>query len=188
LDEFFVIDHSTTTAQASSHSGGDSGMGGGILYRWGRPSNYGASGQQVFYVLHHAQWIDPGLPGAGNIMVFNNGDKRPGGSFSTLDELTPPVDGHNYSLTSGEAFGPADLTWTYQAQNKTSFYSNHISSTQRLPNGNTFACEGTSGRFIEVTAAGELIWEYTVQGGTKTEVARAARYPADYPGLAKLKK
>jgi len=36
--ELWVIDHSTTTAEAASHSGGNSGMGGDLMYRWGSNS------------------------------------------------------------------------------------------------------------------------------------------------------
>ena len=30
----------------------------------------------------------------------------------------------------------------------------------KLPNGNTFACESSFGRFFEVTTDGEIVWEY----------------------------
>jgi hypothetical protein len=40
------------------------------------------------------------------------------------------------------------------------FYSPFISSAQRLPNGNTLITEGSGGRFIEVTAGHEIVWEY----------------------------
>ncbi len=45
FSELWIIDHSTTTAEAASHSGGTSGMGGDILYRWGNPQAYRAGGR-----------------------------------------------------------------------------------------------------------------------------------------------
>jgi len=176
MSELYVIDHDTTTEQAA-------GPAGDILYRWGNPEIYdaGTAADRTFFVVHHASWIDPGLPGAGHIMAFNNGD-RPGTSddYSSVEEIDPPVDqdGH-YTLSDG-TFGPTGAAWTYE--DPPDFYANHISSAHRLPNGDTFVCEGTSGHFFEVTPAGDVVWEYTAAG----EVARAYRYESDYPGLAAL--
>ena len=40
------------------------------------------------------------------------------------------------------------------------FFSPFISNAQRLPNGNTLICEGSSSRIIEVTPKLEIVWEY----------------------------
>jgi hypothetical protein len=177
LDEIYVIDHSTTTAEAAGHTGGNSGKGGDFLYRWGNPSNYDLSGTHYFYVCHNANWIPEGYPGAGHILIFNN---REGYGTSIVAEIVPPTDGSgNYTRTAGTAFGPASPTWTYTASG---FYSNHLGSCQRLPNGNTFIVESTSGILFEVDSVGNTVWTYT-HGG---EVSRALRYDADYPGLDSL--
>ena len=178
LDEFYVIDHSTTTAEAASHNGGNSGKGGDILYRWGRPQNYGASGDQYFDVLHCAYWIPEDLPGGGNIMAFNNGESQ---RYSTVVEITPPVDTNgNYSRSPGTAYKPSEPTWSYSGGS--GFYSSHLGSNQRLPNGNTLISESTRGYLFEVTPSGKKVWDYSYG----REISRCLRYATDYPGLSKL--
>ena len=158
--EVWIIDHSTTITQASSHSGGLRGKGGDLLYRWGNPITYGAGtiSNEMYFQQHDVEWVKSGNPGAGDLLCFNNGLGR---NYSTIDEITPPVDASgNYSLVSGSAFGPTNLTWTYQATPPTSLYAQDISGAQRLPNGNTLIDQGTNGTFLEVTSAGEVVWKY----------------------------
>lgn len=173
MSELYVIDHSTTTEEAPGHSGGNSGMGGDILYRWGNPQNYrlGDESDRIFYVVHGVNWIDPGNPGAGNILIFNNGD-RPGSlnDYSSVEEIEPPLDGYNYLRDPEEPFGPETQTWIYV--DPPNFYSNHLSGAYRLPNGNTLITEGTSGYVFEVTSSGESVWDYE----HPNTLARVPRY------------
>ncbi|HSQ58252.1 MAG TPA: aryl-sulfate sulfotransferase, partial [Gemmata sp.] len=163
FSEFWVIDHSTTKQEAAGETGGKSGKGGGLLYRWGNPRAYraGSVKDQKLFNQHNAQWIAKGLPGAGHILVFNNGPRRPGGPYSSADEIVPPVDaaGH-YAYTAGEPYGPAAPMWSYSAPNKKDFYSSFISGAHRLPNGNTFICSGANGTLFEVTEKKEVVWKY----------------------------
>jgi hypothetical protein len=202
--EIWIIDHSTTIAQAASHTGGAHGKGGDLLYRWGNPAQYGAGtrNDDALFQQHCAVWIDSNLPGAGDILIFNNGLGR---GYTTVDEITPPIDTNgNYSLTAGKAFGPTNLTWTYKANPPTSFFAAEISGAQRLPNGNTLICDGIHGTIFEVTVAGEMVWKYinpvgktgplgrddaippdpAKQGSFMNEVFRVVKYAPDYPGLA----
>jgi len=199
LSEVWIIDHSTTTAEAAGHTGGRRGRGGDILYRWGNPRAYraGTATDQKLFQQHNPNWIRDGLPGAGHILIFNNGVGRPGGNYSSLEEIVPPLETNgNYTLTPGGTYGPAAATWTYTASPPSSFYAVNVSSAQRLPNGNTLTENGPQGRFFEITAAGQTVWRYVcplVNGAPLTQgqsppaqnqVFRATRYAADYAGLA----
>lgn len=164
FNEVWVIDHSTTTEEAAGHTGGNSGKGGDLLYRWGNPEAYdtGTPSDQKLFFQHDATWIKPGLPGEGHILVFNNGNNRPAGQYSTVDEFAPPVDSSGeYYLAPGSAYGPQDYTWTYTANPPNSFYSQVFGGAHRLKNGNTLICDGVSGRFFEVTPDETKIWEWT---------------------------
>ncbi len=163
MSEIFVIDHSTTTEEAAGHSGGRSSQGGDILYRWGNPQVYraGEASDQKLFVQHDATWIEPSLVGAGNIMIFNNGQGRSDGRYSSVDVIVPPVDdsGH-YALASGSAYGPEGAGWIYTDKNKPDFFSQNISGAQRLPNGNTLICSGAVGTIFEVSPDKEMVWKY----------------------------
>ena len=199
FSEIWVIDHSTTTEEAAGHTGGNSGMGGDLLYRWGNPKCYkrGNAMDQKLFAQHDAHWIENGLPGEGNILIFNNGRFRPGGNFSTVDEIVPPIDVNgNYNLNPDSTFAPDTSFWTYTAPNPTDFFAANISGSQRQPNGNTLICDGPAGKFFEVTNEGEIVWLYinpVIASGPmrqgdpipigQNRVFRAYRYAPDYPGF-----
>ncbi|NLX94579.1 MAG: arylsulfotransferase (ASST) [Rhodopirellula sp.] len=188
--EIWIIDHSVTAAAAK-------GRGGDLLYRWGNPRAYraGTAADQRLFGQHDAQWIARGSPGEGHILVFNNGDGRPGGDYSSVEEIVPPVDAAGrYSYKPATAYGPPKPIWSYTAPNKTEFFSLLVSGAQRLPNGNTLICPGMLGTIFEVTPEKEVVWEYAnpdpgdvVPVGLPpmgASLFAARRYAPDYPGLA----
>ena len=65
------------------------------------------------------------------------------------------------------------------------FYSNHLSGAFRLKNGNTLATEGTSGRISEIDFNGNIVFQYTHQGGG-SNMAKAVPYEKDYEGILDL--
>lgn len=160
FNELWIIDHGTTTEEAA-------GPAGDLLYRWGNPRAYraGSVKDQMLYKQHDVHWIAPGLPGAGHLLIFNNGMGRPDGTYSSILEIAPPVDesGH-YARPKEGPFGPTAPLWQYASAPKESFYSMNISGAHRLASGNTLICSGVGGRVFEVTPEMETVWEYVVPG------------------------
>jgi hypothetical protein len=133
---------------------------------------------------HEPYMIEKGLPGAGNIIMFDNGTDR---KMHNRDGK-----GEEAQITVVLEINPVtkQIVWMYQ--DGENFYSAIQGTQQRLPNGNTFICESTKGRLLEVTYAGEIVWEYVMPPfpGSDEEHGfgtRPQRYPYDYcPQLAKL--
>jgi hypothetical protein len=108
----------------------------------------------------------------GNLLIFDNGVHR-------LDYFLP------YSRVIEVELDTQDIVWEYKEADRPSFFSPLISNAQRLPNGNTLICEGSFGRFFEVTHGGDVVWEYLspyLVGATSigsNEIFRAYRYSAE---------
>ena len=198
LSEIWIIDHSTTTAEAASSSGGTYGKGGDFLYRWGNPQSYrlGTENNRQLYGQHYPHIIPSGLEDAGKLMVFNNGNERtPPFSEVLILELPTSSPGF-YTMEAGQPFGPSDPDFNYNDPGV--FYSSILSSAQRLPNGNILVCEGAPGHFFELNADNEIVWDYylpmnntdgtiTAQGdprpATGNSTFRAIKYVMTYEGF-----
>jgi hypothetical protein len=172
LNEIYVIDHSTTTAEAASHSGGNSGKGGDFLYRWGNPAAYQMAGVADFNVVHDAHWVPADNPKyAGFLAGFNN--KGGAGNKSCVDIISPPYNGYNYSFTAGNAYGPATFSEriTYSGSATPDNGNSH-----QLPNGNTLICTGMSSVIYEVDSNQNVVWTKN----TGTTLVQAFRFNECY--------
>lgn len=163
FNEIWIIDHSTTTQEAAGSTGGNSGKGGDLLYRWGNPLTYDmgtATDQKLFY-QHDVTWIDnDGItssdPDYGKLLVFNN---RVANGTSTVNIIDPPIDAsNNYTLTPGSSYGPTVFDYTYSDPNN--IYSTGLSGAQKQPNGNMLICSGRQGEIREVNANDSIVWRY----------------------------
>ncbi len=126
---------------------------------------------------HDVHMIPKGLPGAGNLLIFDNE-----GSAGY-----PPANKGVFSVSRVIEVNPQTKTivWQYTAdmsgQIAWMFYSAFIGSARRLPNGNTLIDEGQDGRIFQITPKGEIVWEYISPyfGNDVTNAVYRAQ-PVDY--------
>lgn len=199
LNEIYIIDHSTTTAEAATSLGGTYQKGGDFLYRWGNPLVYkqGTVNDQKLDGQHYPHWITEGYTDAGKIILFNNGFTRPSPGFSEVFILTLPESSPGlYDYATNTAYGPNDPDYIYTAPVKTDFFSPIMSSAQRLSNGNTLICEATSGNLFEIDSNDNIVWQYinpvsntiTLNQGddpnsVNNNVFRATKFAINYPAF-----
>jgi len=127
---------------------------GEIVWKYGGDYRGGLSGQ------HEPNMVPKGRPGAGNILVFDNGVEEAHNGSSIVLELDPAAD---------------EIVWTYEADD---FFSGYRSTVERLPNGNTLINEADHKRMIEVTPEKKIVWEYRIP--LRWRVGRSHRVPYDF--------
>lgn len=139
--EVWVIDHQYNVAETAGELGD-------LLFRLGNPRAYKDTVASVFLDRTHTPNLIPeGYPGAGNLLLFNNGLKA---KKSVVYEFDIPE-----KLTI-EDIEKADLIWSFSDKNLS---YGRISGAYRLSNGNTLICEGDYG-FWEITDQKEIVWQY----------------------------
>jgi len=196
MNEIYIIDHSTTTAEAASHTGGNSNKGGDFLWRWGNSINYGqgVASDQKLYGQHDPKWISVGYPNEGKLSIFNNGTGRTP-QYSSVHIIDTGVDVTGvYSLSS--SFLPTGFDWSWDGDILgTTVFSNSQSGLNVQSNGNFLICETIPGRISEIDPLGSVVWSYEnpiglesyVQGDVITPgdnlVFRAEKYPINFPGF-----
>ncbi len=164
LNELYIIDHSTTAAEAATHVGGNSGKGGDLLYRYGRTSNYGIGGQDNINVIHDAHLVRKG-PFKNMIGFMHN--KGVSTMESCGDYIAVPRSGNGFTVTAGGTFAPT----TYTKRVKASINTSNMGSIEEYENGNIMLCSAIQGTVKEIDSLQNIIWTY--QTG---QVAQAHRY------------
>ncbi|WP_233268048.1 arylsulfotransferase family protein [Algibacter sp. L3A6] len=143
--EIWVLDHSTTTTEAATNTGGNYNLGGDLIYRFGNPLAYDNIGDVTINDVHYPNLLD-----TGNMLVFSNNiyDEQ---SAVFEYQLNPP-----YQLVSGQDNEP-EIVWSFT---DSELYSSGLGGAVRTPNGNTLIAEGRDGTVWEVSDSGEVLWKY----------------------------
>jgi len=145
---------------------------------------------------HHAHVIPRGLPGEGNVLVYDNGgaggfgDPNPGapeGVWNALRDHSRVLEIDPVTLDIVWEFTAETAGYPVMGEDLSKFYSRYKSAAQRLPNGNTLITESHCGRIFEVTVDGEIVWEHinpnnlaTREGLFFSDVFRGYRYPYEW--------
>lgn len=200
FDELWVIDHTTTTAQAAGTIGGFVNRGGDLIYRVGNVAAYdkGTAEDQILFYQHDTHWANDFLPRShpyyNHIVCFNN---RVGDNYSSVEIFNSSWSMYSseYEMFNG-AWPPFEMTNTVYHPDTTKIHSTGLSSAQILPNGNILTCSGRQGYQFELTPSNDIVWEYktplkaglAVDQYTELESGdnltfRSLRYPIDFPAF-----
>lgn len=150
---------------------------------WRVGPNFGSNtkehGLGQFVGQHHAHMIPHGLPGAGNILLLDNGGYA---GYGGPTGFPKHIRGHSRVVE----FNPLTLekVWEYgEPEGPNFFYGFMLGSAQRLPNANTLITNGEKGTVFEVTRGGTVVWRYVsadLDDWGKNYLYRAYRLPPEW--------
>lgn len=162
FNEVWIIDHSTTSVEATLATGGVTNKGGNLLHRWGNPAAYdmGDSLSRKLFFPHNVKWINnTSSPYHGEILVYNNVIEP---SFSLGAMYNTPQDINGEYLIENGIFLPNELTREISHPDTTKNTSGQGSNVELLENGNFFMQAATQGRGFELSPDNEVVWEYII--------------------------
>ena len=197
LDEVFIIDHSTSTAESASNSGGLYGQGGDLLWRWGNPINYngGDTTDRQLYFQHDPQWVDRGTKYSNMISVFSNQEVDDTTDVSKVKIIEFPFDSINneFPLLSN-SYLPENPFFEYQLAD--SLFSAHISGLQVQENNNILIASGNNSTLLEIDTNSQIVWSYLLPIKTNSLLAsqgesnlflkrlfQPKKYPSNFSGF-----
>jgi hypothetical protein len=111
---------------------------------------------------------DPQILANGNLLLFENHENS---GHSQVVEIDP---------------ADSEVRWSYGGSDEQPLYSKFLGAAQRLPNGNTLITESDAGRAVEVTPAGQIVWQFhnPGRGGDRDQyiatLPEVLRLPADF--------
>jgi hypothetical protein len=173
-NEIWVIDHSTSSEQAKTNSGGNYNKGGDLIYRYGNPLTYkNTEGKTIFNNNHFPNLLEGSVEGKGNMLVYVNNHGNL--TQSIVYELELP---DTFNLTPNTNNEPT-VVWSFTDSD---LFASKFSGAVRLPNGNTLICEGDYG-YWEVSKSGDVVWKYN---GDSTNFWRGYSYGKNSPAINNL--
>ena len=193
IDELWVLDHSTTSAEAATSAGGVRGQGGELIYRWGNPAVYdfhnGPNTQGFLRRAHDPRWsVDP-VSGELQLTVHNNDrvDNTPGDIESQALALDLPLNqSGDYVINNAEPFLPQAPVVLYEQDPADPFFSTpFMGSAQRLENENILITLSLIRTLVEVDTGGNIVWSETINSGG-TFIFKSQSYPVGYSGFQNL--
>jgi len=187
--ELWVIDHSTSSAEAADDSGGRYGHGGDLIYRWGNPWVYGHEDTDHFQLsaVHDPKWV----PEKRHFIMYDNNVADPTrklkGGNSMVVEIAPPIQPDGSYLMENGLYGPAQPVMSADL----GLQATSVGTAERIADGQTLSCDCTASKTIWVDAAGQVgataqIWANTTKDGDLTQVFRLVAYAKDHPGIQAL--
>jgi len=133
---------------------------GDVVWRVGPDYSQGMPGADLepLINMHHAHMVPAGLPGEGNVIVFDcGGHGGYGGPSGGISK-------YNRAYSRVVEFDPQSLqiVWDYDPANGDRLPDSILGTggAQRLPNGNTLITSGLRGFVLEVTPDRQVVWEY----------------------------